>query len=126
MRVIHNIQRATLSKVELSAIALLVAVCLLYFPCWDTQISKSHATLPAKVSLKLLDALGLKCRELITNLSDQQGTKNENERRGNISVLVPFSTEFVDDLRIAANSESRILAHGVVLLSHMKKASFGK
>ena len=55
-----------------------------------------------------------------------QGSNNENEQRGNISVLVPFTTEFVDDLRIAANSESTILAHGVVHLSHMKKASFGK
>ena len=42
-RVTHNIQRATLSKVELSALAVPVGVCLLYFPCWATPISKSQA-----------------------------------------------------------------------------------
>jgi len=62
----------------------------------------------------------------VSDEKEEEGSNTENERRGNISVLVPFSTEFVDDLRIAANSESRVLAHGVVLLSHMKKASFGK
>ena len=34
-----------MSKVELSALAVPVAVCLLHFPCWDTQILKSHAPL---------------------------------------------------------------------------------
>ena len=37
--------RVALSKVEMSALAVPVAVCLLYFPCWATQISKLHAPL---------------------------------------------------------------------------------
>merc|ERR1712117_916897 len=38
--------------------------------------------------------------------SVEKEEEESREQRGNISVLVPFSTEFVDDLRIAANSES--------------------
>jgi len=57
---------------------------------------------------------------------EEKASENGSERRGNISVLVPFSTEFVDEIRIAADSDSTIFAHGVVLLSHMKKASFAK
>jgi len=66
-----------------------------------------------------------KKRALPSESVEKEGEES-SEQRGNISVLVPFSTEFVDDLRIAANSESTILAHGEVHLSHMKKASFGK
>ena len=58
---IHNIQRATLSKVELSAHASPEAICLLYFPCWANTISifeiTRHATSSCLISYPISSTL---------------------------------------------------------------------
>jgi hypothetical protein len=58
---------------------------------------------------------------------DEIKLEKSNSSRGSVSVLVPFSAEFVSNLRgLTATPDSIVLARGVVLLDHMKRASFGK